>query len=37
VEPLLIPFVRAHLESVDATMKRIVMHLPEGLMLAEEE
>lgn len=37
VEPLLIPFVRAHLESVDANAKRIVMQLPEGLMLEEED
>jgi 16S rRNA processing protein RimM len=37
VEPLLIPFVRAHLESVDVAAKRIVMHLPEGLMIEEDE
>jgi 16S rRNA processing protein RimM len=40
VEPLLIPFVRAHLESVDVDAKRIVMHLPEGLLdasISEEE
>ena len=36
-EPLLIPFVRAHLESVDVAAKRIVMHLPEGLLIEEEE
>lgn len=40
VEPLLIPFVRAHLKSVDVAAKRIVMHLPEGLLdasISEEE
>jgi 16S rRNA processing protein RimM len=40
VEPLLIPFVRAHLDSVDVAAKRIVMHLPEGLLdasISEEE
>ena len=37
VEPFLIPFVRAHLESVAPAAKRIVMHLPEGLMLEEDE
>ncbi len=31
-EPVLIPFVRAWLESVDIAHKRIVMHLPEGLL-----
>jgi 16S rRNA processing protein RimM len=36
-DPLLIPFVRAHLESVDVAAKRIVMHLPEGLLTEEEE
>jgi 16S rRNA processing protein RimM len=32
----LIPFVRAHLESVDLPNKRITMNLPEGLMESEE-
>ena len=36
-DPILIPFVRAHLESVDIAAKRIVMHLPEGLLIEEEE
>jgi len=36
-EPILIPFVRAHLGSVDIAAKRIVMHLPEGLFIEEEE
>jgi len=36
-DPVLIPFVRAHLESVDVAAKRIVMHLPEGLFIEEEE
>lgn len=31
-EPVLVPFVRAWLESVDLTAKRVVMHLPEGLL-----
>jgi 16S rRNA processing protein RimM len=31
-EPLLIPFVRAWLETVDLAGKRIVMHLPYGLL-----
>ena len=31
-EPILIPFVLAHLESVDLATKRIHMHLPEGLL-----
>jgi len=35
-EPVLIPFVRAHLDSVDLAAKRIVMHLPEGLIDAPQ-
>lgn len=31
-EPTLVPFVRAHLVSVDTEAKRIVMNLPEGLL-----
>lgn len=31
-EPLLIPFVKAWLESIDVAGKRIIMHLPEGLL-----
>ena len=31
-EPLLIPFVRAWLDSVDLAAQRIIMHLPEGLV-----
>ena len=31
-EPILIPFVLAHLDSVDLPAKRIHMHLPEGLL-----
>jgi 16S rRNA processing protein RimM len=31
-EPVLVPFVRAWLESVDLAAKRVVMHLPEGLL-----
>jgi len=31
-DPILIPFVRAHLESVDLPTKRITMNLPEGLL-----
>jgi 16S rRNA processing protein RimM len=38
-EPVLVPFVRAWLESVDTVAKRVVMRLPEGLLggLDEEE
>ena len=36
-DPILIPFVRAHLESVDIATKRIVMHLPEGLLIEDED
>ena len=32
VEPVLIPFVKAWLASVDVSAKRITMHLPPGLM-----
>jgi len=35
-EPILIPFVLAHLTSVDLAAKRILMNLPEGLLEAEE-
>ena len=31
-DPILIPFVRAHLESVDLNTKRITMNIPEGLL-----
>jgi 16S rRNA processing protein RimM len=31
-EPVLVPFVRAWLESVDIAGKRVVMHLPAGLL-----
>jgi 16S rRNA processing protein RimM len=31
-EPILIPFVRAWLESVDVAARRVVMHLPEGFL-----
>lgn len=33
-EPFLVPFVRAHLISVDTESRRIVMHLPDGLVEA---
>jgi len=36
-DPILIPFVRAHLESVDLPTKRITMHLPEGLLDSADE
>ncbi len=36
VDPILIPFVLAHLISVDLPAKRILMNLPEGLLEAEE-
>ena len=35
-DPILIPFVLAHLDSVDLSSKRILMDLPEGLLEAEE-
>jgi len=35
-DPILIPFVLAHLISVDLPAKRIHMNLPEGLLEAEE-
>ena len=35
-DPILIPFVLAHLVSVDLPAKRIHMNLPEGLLEAEE-
>ena len=31
-DPILVPFVLAHLESVDLAAKRITMNLPEGLL-----
>jgi 16S rRNA processing protein RimM len=36
-EPVLIPFVRAQLLSVDTAARRIVMELPEGLVDSEDE
>jgi 16S rRNA processing protein RimM len=36
-EPVLVPFVRAWLESVDLGSKRVVMHLPAGLLGGAEE
>jgi 16S rRNA processing protein RimM len=36
-EPVLVPFVRAWLESVDVAARRVVMHLPAGLLDAEVE
>jgi 16S rRNA processing protein RimM len=36
-EPTLIPFVRDWIVSVDLAAKRIVMHLPDGLLIAEGE
>jgi 16S rRNA processing protein RimM len=35
-EPRLVPFVRAWLESVDTAARRVVMHLPSGLLDAAE-
>lgn len=35
-EPVLVPFIRAWLETVDLPGRRIVMHLPEGLVGLEE-
>jgi 16S rRNA processing protein RimM len=35
-DPILIPFVLAHLESVDLTAKQIHMNLPEGLLDTSE-
>ncbi len=34
-DPVLIPFIRAWLDSVELTTRRIVMHLPEGLLGTE--
>jgi 16S rRNA processing protein RimM len=31
-EPVLVPFVRAWLETVDLAARRVVMHVPEGLL-----
>jgi 16S rRNA processing protein RimM len=31
-EPVLVPFVRAWLQTVDLAQRRVVMHLPEGLL-----
>jgi 16S rRNA processing protein RimM len=36
-DPVLVPFVRAWLESVDVARRRVVMHLPSGLLDAEVE
>jgi 16S rRNA processing protein RimM len=36
-EPILIPFVRAWLDSVDIPARRITMHLPEGLLTIPED
>lgn len=36
-DPILIPFVRAHLESVDLPNKRITMNLPDGLLDPPED
>jgi 16S rRNA processing protein RimM len=36
-EPVLVPFVRVWLESVDVAARRVVMHLPEGLLGGAEE
>jgi 16S rRNA processing protein RimM len=35
-EPVLVPFIRAWLDSVDLTARRVTMHLPEGLIGGEE-
>jgi 16S rRNA processing protein RimM len=34
-EPVLVPFIRAWLETIDISGRRIVMHLPEGLLDTE--
>ncbi len=36
-EPVLIPFVRAWLDTVDISGRRIVMHLPDGLLASSSE
>jgi 16S rRNA processing protein RimM len=36
-EPTLVPFVRDWIVSIDLAAKRIVMRLPEGLLIAEDE
>jgi 16S rRNA processing protein RimM len=36
-EPVLVPFVRVWLESVDIAARRVVMHLPEGLLGGAED
>jgi 16S rRNA processing protein RimM len=36
-EPALIPFIKAWLESVDIAQRRVVMHLPAGLLELEHE
>ncbi len=36
-EPTLVPFVQDWIVSVDLPAKRIVMHLPDGLLIAEDE
>jgi 16S rRNA processing protein RimM len=35
-EPVLVPFIRAWLESIDVTARRVTMHLPEGLVSGED-
>jgi 16S rRNA processing protein RimM len=35
VEPILIPFIKSWLDSVDLEKKRLVMHLPSGLVALE--
>jgi len=36
-EPTLVPFVQDWIVSIDLAAKRIVMHLPDGLLIAEDE
>jgi 16S rRNA processing protein RimM len=36
-EPTLVPFVQDWIVSIDLPAKRIVMHLPDGLLIAEDE
>jgi 16S rRNA processing protein RimM len=36
-EPVLVPFVRAWLETVDLAKRRVIMHIPEGLLIADED
>ena len=35
VQPVLIPFIKSWLDSVDLSQKRLVMHLPSGLVIPE--